>query len=151
MRGARTGGGTPDGIRPRLDAGLEQGAKHSFFSSRPHFQSGVIQTGVRSEISSFVAGCTENPYAAATLITLLDPPAVPSRPVLRSFPPSVVFRPFPAVACLPAAFGHHRASALRHDRLRLAVLGTFGARTARRLAGTLGRGPCSRPSPPSVI
>lgn len=81
MRGARTGGGTPDGIRPRLDAGLEQGAKHSFFSSRPHFQSGVIQTGVRSEISSFVAGLTENPSAAATLVTLLDPPAVPSRPV----------------------------------------------------------------------
>ena len=58
--------------------------------------------------------------------------------------------PFPAVACFPAASGPRRASALRPDRLRLAVLGTCGERPPWEACGTLGRGPCSRPFPVCV-
>lgn len=48
----------------------------------------------------------------------------------------VFLTPFPAVACFPAPKG-----------LRLAELGTCGERSPGEADGTLGRGPCSRPSP----
>ena len=47
-----------------------------------------------------------------------------------------VFHPFPAVASLPAASGLRRASALRPDRLRVAVLGTCGVASGVRLVAT---------------
>ncbi len=55
--------------------------RETSLSFRPHSQPGSLQAGVKSEISSFVVGFTENPSAPATLVTLLDTPAVPSRPV----------------------------------------------------------------------
>lgn len=60
--------------------GRRSGAgRETSLSFRPHFQPGSLQAGVKSELSSFVAGFTENPSAPATLVTLLDTPAVPSR------------------------------------------------------------------------
>lgn len=63
-----------------------------------------------------------------------------TRPFLRGpLLPGQPRFPFPAVACFPAPKG-----------LRLAELGTCGERPPGEACGTLGRGPCSRPSPVCV-
>lgn len=63
-----------------------------------------------------------------------------TRPFLRGpLLPGQPRFPFPAVACFPAPKG-----------LRLAELGTYGERPPGEACGTLGRGPCSRPSPVCV-
>ena len=83
--------------------------RETSLSFRPHSQPGSLQAGVKSEISSFVVGLTENPSAPATLVTLLDTPAVPSRPVcglsrrLSYSTPSLPSRAFPLH---PGIVGH---------------------------------------------
>ena len=67
--------------------------RETSLSFRPPFPARMVPGWCEVRNPSFVAGCTENPFAAATLVTLLDPPAVPSRPVLRSFPPPVCSAP----------------------------------------------------------
>lgn len=59
---------------------------NDFFIFSLHFQPGWLQAGVKSEIPVLLRAELKTLPAAATLVTLLDPPAVPSRPVLRSFP-----------------------------------------------------------------
>lgn len=82
--------------------------------------------------------------AAATLITLLDPPAVPSRPVCglsrRLFRPR--HGPSRGFLLIRRAAWAVRRSGLWHMPCRGVRWGCS--------AGTLGCGPCSRPSPQSV-
>ena len=85
MRGARTGGGTPDGIRPRLDAGLEQGAKPDFLFPLP--LPPLSGGGVKSEkLSNSFAGChpgglvtLPRTYRRTRAHGLAEPPELVSR------------------------------------------------------------------------
>ena len=142
----------PDTDRPNTLKGLSsypslaftvpacRGFVHIF---RPHFQPGGLQAGVKSE-SVLVSRAARNWRPPVRRSRRHRPPpfGLPcrTRPFLRGpLLPGQPRFPFPAVACFPAPKG-----------LRLAVLGTCGERPPGEACGTLGRGPCSRPSPVCV-
>lgn len=142
----------PDTDRPNTLKGLSsypslaftvpacRGFVHIF---RPHFQPGGLQAGVKSE-SVLVSRAARNWRPPVRRSRRHRPPpfGLPcrTRPFLRGpLLPGQPRFPFPAVACFPAPKG-----------LRLAELGTCGERPPGKACGTLGRGPCSRPSPVCV-
>ena len=81
---AGSGGGTPHRMRSRLDAGLEQGAKPDFLFPLPlppPVAARRCEIGKSCMFPVLLRAVLKTRPAAARLVTLLDPPAVPSRPV----------------------------------------------------------------------
>lgn len=76
---AGSGGGMPHGMRSRLDGVWTRARNIVVFPAS--FPARITPGWCEVRNSSFVAGFTENPSAPATLVTLLDTPAVPLRPV----------------------------------------------------------------------
>lgn len=72
---AGSGGGMPHGMRSRLDGVWTRARNIVVFPAS--FPARITPGWCEVRNSSFVAGFTENPSAPATLVTLLDTPAVP--------------------------------------------------------------------------
>ena len=81
---AGSGGGMPHGMRSRLDGVWTRARNIVVFPAS--FPARITPGWCEVRNSSFVAGFTENPSAPATLVTLLDTPAVPLCGLSAVFP-----------------------------------------------------------------